>query len=724
MSTLLIEIGCEELPYKVCESVVRQLEGAGDSPGLAGKLLAEARLLGDDTPAARVLVSPRRIAVLVEHVPARQTAKVDDFRGPKAEIAFDAEGKLTKAGEGFARSRGAQAADVRRAVVDGTEFAVVRVEAERADAASVLPGVVAGLITGLQIPRGMRWGTRPAGEADYLRFSRPIRWIVCKLGGATVPGSFYGLVFGDVTEGHRVLGAPVVLDKAEHYEQHLEEQKVVVSQHERRRAIVEGLDARAAEAGGSWSDPGDVLAEAVYLAEWPSVARGAISGSHLRLPDPVLVTAMQSHQRYFPVRDGEGRLLPAFLYVSNADPAAAELITHGNERVLGGRLDDAEFAYDRDVAEGLDTMADRLRDVVFHEKLGSLADKAVRLQGLVAGLGAGTPADGAPPGGNGSRMPREEVLRMAARLAKADLVSQVVIEFPVLQGEMGGLYAMTGGFGEAVARAVGEHYWPLSATAPLPGTLPGALLAVADKVDNIAGAWVAGQKPSGSRDPYGLRRAAMGIVRIALEYALRFPLAGLVASALDQFEVQGTDGLGDERRDGIVAETTAFMRERLQALLLEERLPFASVEAALAAPAADLPALAARARAFTALAGRGFFEDAVTAYNRCAALSAKDVAAAHRAVDASLFAEAAERELAAACDAARGPLLEALAHLELESALKEAAGLRPAVDKYFDEVLVMDDDPAVRGNRLAQLAAVTSLIGRIGEFSRLPATQT
>ncbi len=529
MSTLLIEIGCEELPYKVCESVVRQLEGAGDAPGLAGKLLAEARLLGDETPPARVLVSPRRIAVLVEHVPARQTAKVDDFRGPKAEIAFDAEGKLTKAGEGFARSRGAKAVDVRRAVVDGTEFAVVRVEAERADAASVLPGVVAGLITGLQIPRGMRWGARPAGEADYLRFSRPIRWIVCKLGGATVPGRFYGLQFGDVTQGHRVLGAPVVLDKAEHYEQHLEEQKVVASQHERRRAIVEGLDARAAEAGGSWSDPGGVLAEAVYLAESPSVARGVISGAHLRLPDPVLVTAMQSHQRYFPVRDGEGGLLPAFLYVSNADPAAAELITHGNERVLGGRLDDAEFAYDRDVAEGLDTMADRLRDVVFHEKLGSLADKAVRLQGLVAGLGAGTPADGAHPGGNGSAMLREEVLRSAARLAKADLVSQVVIEFPVLQGEMGGLYAVTGGFGEAVAKAVGEHYWPLSATAPLPGTLPGALLAVADKVDNIAGAWVAGQKPSGSRDPYGLRRAAMGIVRIALEYALRFPLAGLLA---------------------------------------------------------------------------------------------------------------------------------------------------------------------------------------------------
>ena len=382
--------------------------------------------------------------MLAAGVPERQTAKTDDYRGPKAEIAYDAAGGLTKAGLGFARSRGARPEDVRREVVDGTEFAVVRVEAERRDAADVLPGLIPALVTGLQIPRGMRWGGRPAGEAEYLRFSRPIRWLVCKLGAKTVEATFYGLTSGDVTQGHRVLGAPVVIDRAEHYEKHLAEQKVVVSQQERRRLIVEGLDARAAELGGEWSDPGDVLAEAVYLAEWPSVARGAFAAGHLRLPAPVLITAMQSHQRYFPVRDADGRLLPAFLYVSNADPGAADLVTRGNERVLEGRLDDAEFAYDRDVAEGLDTMADRLGDVVFHEKLGSLADKARRLQGLVAGLAAGPGAAGARTGGNGSSAPLAETLRTAARLAKADLVSQVVIEFPVLQGVMGGIYAEVG----------------------------------------------------------------------------------------------------------------------------------------------------------------------------------------------------------------------------------------------------------------------------------------
>ena len=593
------------------------------------------------------------------------------------------------------------------------------------------------LVTGLQIPRGMRWGSRPAGADDYLRFSRPVRWLVGMLGSRALAGSFYGLPFGDVTQGHRVLGAPIIIDKAEHYERHLAEQKVIVSQGERRRLIVEGLDAHAAELGGQWHDPGDVLAEAIYLAEWPSVARGTIAGKHLRLPGEVLVTAMQSHQRYFPVQDAEGRLLPAFLYVSNSDPAAAELVTRGNELVLEGRLDDAEFAYDRDVAEGLEAMADRLGEVVFHEKLGSLADKAQRLNGLLAGLAAGPGAAGRPgapsgpgvggpyPGGNGSGASLSETLGIAARLAKADLVSHVVIEFPVLQGVMGGLYAASGGLGEAVAKAVGEHYLPLSATAPLPSTLAGALLAIADKADNIAGAWVAGQKPSGSRDPYGLRRAAMGIVRVALEYSLRFPVAGLFASAVDQFELQGIEGLGDERRAAIVAETTAFVVERLQVLLLDQGVPFASVEAALAATAGDVPALAARARAFAALAGRDFFDDAVTAYNRCSAIARGAVAEAKpAAVNPALFTEDAERELAAAYEAARGPLLEALSHLELESAVKEAAGLRPAVDRYFDDVLVMDKDEAVRANRLAQLAAVTALIGQIGEFSRLPSAQT
>lgn len=410
--------------------------------------------------------------------------------------------------------------------------------------------------------------------------------------------------------------------------------------------------------------------------------------------------------------------------MSNAEPAAAQGITRGNERVLGGRLDDAEFAYDRDLAEGLEAMAGRLKHVVFHEKLGSLADKAQRLQGLVAGLLAGPGGSGATgPGGNGSGGAPEDALRTAAALAKADLVSRLVIEFPSLQGEMGGHYARHAGLGDVVATAVGEHYLPLSATAPLPGTVAGALLAVADKTDNIVGAWVARAKPSGSRDPYGLRRAAMGIVRIALEYDLRFALEGLLASALDLFELQGAFEGDEPARATLVAEAAAFVWERLQAGLLDEGLPFPMVEAALASAAADIPARAARARVFAACSGRDFFEDTVLVYNRCASLAAKDPAAELRHVDPALFAEPAERELAAAVEQARGPFTHELAHLELESAFNIAAGLRPAVDRYFEDVLVMDKDERMRANRLAQLAAIATLVRQLGEFSRLPVMQ-
>jgi glycyl-tRNA synthetase beta chain len=737
MSVLLLEIGCEELPAAVCRSVIVQVQGDPGTPGLMYRLLADERLLpagdGGDaalTPASfadrlRVLVSPRRIAVLVEGVPGRQQARVQEFRGPKADIAFADDGSLTKAGLGFARARGAEPGDVRRGIVNGAEFAVVSVESERRDTVQVAAGLVARLVTGLQIPRGMRWGRRPPGEDDYLRFSRPIRWLVGKYGTHTLEGSFYGLPIGDVTQGHRVLGAPVAVVDASSYEEVLAAQHVLASQDERRRLILESLQAAADELGGSWSDPGDVLAEAVYLAEWPSVARGSFDARHLRLPAPVLITAMQSHQRYFPVQDREGAMLPSFLYVSNGAPEAAPLVTKGNERVLEGRLDDAEFAYDRDLAEGLEAMAARLDEVVFHKRLGSLADKARRLQGIVAGLAAGPAAVGGSAGGNGSGATDElaTAVRTAARLCKADLVSQVVIEFPSLQGEMGGIYARHAGLGEPVAAAVGEHYRPLSATAPLPSTVPGSLLAVADKADGIVGAWVAGEKPSGSRDPYGLRRAAMGIVRIALGYSLRFPLDALLAAALDQYELQGTAELDEPARDALVAETAAFVRERLQVLLLDDGLPFASVEAALAADCADLPGLAARARGIAALAGRDFFEDAVTAYNRCASLAAKDPAAGSRAVDPALFTDPAEGELFAALEEARQHLAAELAHLEIESAVKVAAALRPPVDRFFDDVLVMDKDAAVRDNRLALLAAVTAAVRQIGEFSRLPLTQ-
>ena len=558
----LFEIGVEELPYKTCQSVLAQLRGSGtaEAPGLVYETLAAERLVGNGDGGAadavafaetrlKVMVAPRRIAVLVSDVPREQTAQTLRWRGPRADVAFGPDGAPTKAGAGFARGKGVTPEQLRRETVEGTEFVVAVIEAERRPAELVLPGVCRRLITSLQIPRGMRWGAKPPGADDYLRFSRPLRWLVCVFAGKPVPFDFYDLRAGEVTQGHRVLGRPVIVDQASHYERHLREQHVIVDHDERRRLIVEGLDAAAAKLGGRWSDPAGVLEENIYLAEWPSVHSGSFDERHLRLPSEVLITAMQAHQRYWPVEDAAGSLLPAFLYVSNADPAAAALITHGNERVLEGRLDDAEFSYDRDLAEGLEAMASRLGEVVFHAKLGSLADKSARLvaltQWLAAEVGqagdAASAAVAAPTGdaaaiaaaadqGLTVRVTGElPAAVIAAKYAKADLVSQVVIEFPSLQGRVGGVYAEKAGASPAVAQAIAEHYRPLSAVAPVPATLAGGLVAIAEKIDNIAGAWLAGEKPSGSRDPYGLRRAAMGIVRICLEYDLKIAPRTLAA---------------------------------------------------------------------------------------------------------------------------------------------------------------------------------------------------
>jgi glycyl-tRNA synthetase beta chain len=747
VSDYLLEIGAEELPYKTCLSLLAQLTGSGDEPGLVHDVLERHRLLGEGVCALpgvfretslRVLVSPRRVGIIVTGVEERQTELRQRFRGPKTSVAFDESGAATKAGEGFARGKGLTTEQLVRGEADGTEFVFAEIEEERRQAADVLPDVAREIITGLQIPRGMRWGARPAGASEYFRFSRPLRWLVCKLDGETLGFDFYDLTAGEHSDGHRVLGRPTHIDEVRHYERHLEEQSVIVD-HERRRAlIIAGLDARAAalgaggagaDAGGRWFDPGAVLEENIFLVEWPSVHVGRFDERHLRLPREALITAMQSHQRYFPVESAAGELLPAFLYVSNADPKAEPLITHGNQRVLDGRLDDAEFSYDRDLDEGLESMAVRLGDVTFHEKLGSLADKATRLE-LLAAWVARQRVGGAHAAGDLAAHATR-----AAALCKGDLVSQMVQEFASLQGVMGGIYARHAGLPAEVSDAIYEHYLPLSATAPVPASPTGACVAVADKIDNIAGAWVAGEKPTGSRDPFGLRRAAMGIVRIALQHELHFVLPELVAEALEGYARQGkVPAAGKGAADAApataaaraAAEIEAFIWERLQVLLLDEGLPFALVEAALGARGgiASVPQRAAAARTFAALQDGASFNDVVTAFTRCASLAAKAGPDAPAFPDPALFVVDAERSLYDALRAVAEPVRVAAVAGDLAAALDAAAALRAPVDRFFDDVLVMDDDAGVRDNRLAQLKEITALLGSLGDFARLPVQQS
>ena len=722
MSTLLVEIGTEELPYKVCESVIRQLEGTPGSPGLALSLLGEQRLL-EEGAAARVLVSPRRIAVLVDGVPEVQVAQVQKFRGPKAEIAYAEDGTLTKAGAGFARSKGAAAEDVRREVVDGTEFVVVSVEADRRAAREVVPELVARLITGLQIPRGMRWGARPEGASDYLRFSRPIRWLVAKLGDETLRGEFYGLPLGDVSQGHRVLGAPVTLASAGDYERLLEEQKVVVSQAERRRRITEGLDATAEELGGSWSDPGDVLAEAVYLAEWPSVARGGFKERHLRLPAEVLVTAMQSHQRYFPVTDADGGLLPAFLYVSNGAPEAAPLVTRGNERVLDGRLDDAEFAYDRDLAEGLPAMADRLGAVVFHEKLGSLADKAGRLGGLVAALASGQ-AGAAGAAGNGSGDSMADTLRTVGPAGEGRPRQPGRHRVPRAAGHDG--------------RALRRGRRPRRRGGPRRRrALPAALRDGAAAGHRRRRAARRRRQARQHRRRLGGRREALRLARplraAPRGHGHRAHRAGVRPALPARRSAGARPSTSSSCRAPPVWTTPAAPpssprpRRSCASACRCSCSTRACRSRAWRPPWARRPATCrpwphapARSRPWPAGNPSRMPSSPTTGARRWRPRTrTPGHAPSTRPSSPTTPSVSSPRPMRLRA----GRCLDSLDNLELESAVGFAAGLRPAVDRYFEAVLVMDPDEAVRANRLAQLAAVTGLIGRIGEFSRLPLAQ-
>ena len=423
-------------------------------------------------------------------------------RGPSAEAAFDGEGAPTRAAEGFARGLGVA---VESLVVDeegGRRF----VFAERREAGrpveDLVPEVVARLVGGLRFSKTMRWG-----DGTGLRFSRPVRWIVAKVDERDVPFELHGLVAGGRSQGHRFLGGPVEIRDARSYHQALES-VAVIADHERRRArIVSDLDAAAAEADAAWRDPGGKLDEVVFLVEWPSVATGRFDARHLALPSRVLVTAMQGHQRYFPLEGPDGGLRPAFLAVSNGDPARAAVIARGYEDVLDARLQDAEFSFERDRDAGLEALDARLGAIVFHARLGTMADKRDRLVAGVADIAAAVGAD-------------DEVGRTAAeaaRLAKVDQGAVLVAEFSELEGYAAAVYARLEGVDEPVALAVEEQYLPEGPDSPLPSSAAGAVLAAAEKVDNLIGAFAVGEAPTGSKDPYGLRRAAAGLVRIALD---------------------------------------------------------------------------------------------------------------------------------------------------------------------------------------------------------------
>ena len=505
------------------------------------------------------------------------------MRGPAAAAAFGPDGAPTKAAEGFARGQGVAVADLVVREDGGREFVFAELRSEGRDVAEIVPDLAARLVNGLRFSKTMRWG-----DGTGLRFSRPMRWIVAKLDEQTVPFELHGLTAGDVSQGHRFLGGPAVIGDPVAYDEALRAVGVVPDHEARRAAIVAGLDQAAAAAGGAWSDPGGKMEEVVFLVEWPSVITGRFDDRHLRLPPRVLVTAMQGHQRYFPLRDSGGGLLPAFLAVSNGDPAHADVITRGNESVLDARLQDAEFSFDRDLEAGLEALDARLDAIVFHKRLGTMAQKRDRLVAGVTDLSELLLIDA------GRRSRAEK----AASLAKVDQGAILVAEFSELEGYVGAEYARREGVPEEVAQAIEDHYLPEGPDSPLPRNEVGALVAAAEKLDNLVGAFAVDEAPTGSKDPYGLRRAALGLVRIAVERSWDLDVSALTAHSYEQFERQGAEVVVDATTTG--EKVAAFVWDRWTYLLGLEGVGLEAAAAAIGARVGGVDGTTLWARAIDA----------------------------------------------------------------------------------------------------------------------------
>lgn len=681
---LLIEIGVEELPASFITHALEAMRTTGE------RLLEGARLTTAGPP--RPLGSPRRLALLVPGVSERQLDREETVMGPPYDIAFKG-GTLTKAGEGFAKKQGVSPGAIRAVETEKGKYAAVEVREPGRPALEVLPAVLAELCSKITFPKSMRWS-----EGDFA-FGRPVHWLVGLYGEDVVPFEFAKLRAGRTSRGHRFL-APSDFDfhSASEYVPRLAQAHVLVDFEDRSARMRDGLIEAAAALGGELEPDEFLMAECLSLVEEPFVVPGSFDRRFLALPEAVVVAVMRNHQRYFAVRDGEGRLMPAYLNVVNTanDPAT---IARGNDRVLRARLSDAEFFVTEDRKSQLEDRVPRLANVVFQAKLGSVAAKLDRIAALGAHMTETAEA------------PRAQV-ELAARLSKADLETLIVGEFPELQGEMGRFYALEEGVAPAVADAIRDHYRPQGASDALPSGPIGSIIAAADKADTLVGCFGIGLVPTGSADPFALRRAALGIVRIATEGAIDVEIGLLLGRAYDLYA-----GVPLAPRAEVLSALEEFFRGRLKAFY-RERFAGDLVDACLAAWSfGSLRDLHARVVAVDSFRSRPEYESLAIAFKRAHNI-AKD--ADGRAFEDDLLEEGAERELAT-CFASLRPRIEAsVSRGAYDEALEALAReLRAPIDRYFTEVFVMVEDANVRNNRLRLLKGIAETVTRIAHFHQL-----
>lgn len=683
---LVFEIGVEEIPASYIAPALAELEGLLRA-GLAGARLTFESL---DTYA-----TPRRLAAIAKGLAARQDDFEREAAGPPVKVAFGPDGAPTKAALGFAKAQGIEVSALKVRDTDRGPYVFARVTDRGRAAADVLPECLKAAVESLSFPKTMRWGPDE-------RFARPIRWLVVMLDGDVLDLSVAGVRAGAETYGHRAWSpGPHRIRGAADYADVLRRSHVVVDHRERRAAIERDAEARAAECGGRLVRDDALLDEVTFLVERPTVFAGRFDERFLRLPRDVIIAAMKGHQRYFAVETPSGGLIPFFLCVMNGPPDHVDGIRRGNERVLVSRLDDAEFYWHEDTKSPLADKVDALRSVVWLEGLGSLYEKTGRVEALsrllASALGA---AD-------------SDTVARAARLAKADLVTEMVKdgkEFTALQGVMGREYARVSREPEAVAVAVYEHYLPRFAGDVLPSTEAGTILSMSDKLDSIAGCFSAGLVPSGSQDPYALRRQAIGVLRMIDEKALRLSLGGAVRGALKGYS------LDDGRIMEVAESVLEFLRQRARNYFMDAGFSYDLVDAVLEASFDDLVGARSRLVALTHFRANEDFAGLVIGARRVSNILKGQPE--HPLVPERLT-EQAERDLEAAARAAFERVAEAVETGDFDAAVKELLNLRRPIDAFFDGVMVMVQDEHVRSARLGLLAFVRKLFLTIADFARV-----
>ena len=678
---LLFEIGAEEIP-------------AGFMPNILGQLkqLAETKLNDAHLPFESIATygTPRRLALIVKGLADTSAEISERHKGPSASIAYDADGNATKAAIGFARGKGLDVADL--VVEDGYIYAETKTAG--VPAKDIVTDMLPQLITGLNFPKSMHWGNLDA------KFVRPVRWLVALLDEEVIPVEFATVKSGNVTRGHRFLGADeITIKNAASYVDTLKENFVMVDQDARRELISKQLHDIAASKNASivWDD--DLLEEINYLVEWPTALCGSFEESYLALPDAAIITPMKDHQRYFPLVDQEGKLLPMFLTVRNGSDHSIEVVQAGNERVLRARLDDAKFFFNEDRKKPLIDRQDGLTKIVFQEGLGNLADKTERLLklGRVFGEECGLHEDAAV------------VLERATKLAKTDLTTGMVTEFTELQGVMGKEYALLDGESPEVAEAIFEQYLPRFAGDVLPQTEAGKVLSIIDKVDNIVATFSRGLIPTGSQDPYALRRQTIGILNILLGSEWNISLRPIFKASMELLNVPA------EKQDELLGQVEEFFTLRLKNIFLDREVPHHVIDLLLSNN--ELSVADAEGLVNALLANRiDENVELVQAYTRMYNL-VKDVE--YTGVNSDLLKEDAEKALFEAASKASEASLAAWEANDYTAVVAVPATLVPAINKFFEDVMVMDKDEAIKSNRLQLVRLAYSVMAIIGDISAL-----